>query len=252
MRRRFPPVPLLQGYPSAKSSAVWKSNFFSASTASGRTSFSSHASRRHPSILRPWSLSRHSSRRSRNRSPTKNRSQLVQPPPESIQSQSQRIRPTTGRAENRCQKRSWPSGLHRGLDLTAAEDASRVLNRNGQLVLGILRRCAMGTYCDWRRGRKKAAFDIEGLPRQHTPLQQPPGLRHHHLTPPMTPAEIRHGAGFRCRVSACNSNSAALEVPAQLLTKERSGSRTHSFASPDISSSIADNASYDQRYRRPH
>jgi hypothetical protein len=48
------------------------------------------------------------------------------------------------------------SGLHQGLDVTAAEDASRVRNRNrnGLLVLGILRRCAMGIYYDWRRGRK--------------------------------------------------------------------------------------------------
>jgi hypothetical protein len=29
-----------------------------------------------------------------------------------------------------------------------------VRNRNGLLVLGILRRCAMGIYYDWRRGRK--------------------------------------------------------------------------------------------------
>lgn len=46
------------------------------------------------------------------------------------------------------------SGLHQRLDVTAAEDASRVRNRNGLLVLGILRRCAMGIYYDWRRGRK--------------------------------------------------------------------------------------------------
>ncbi len=31
---------------------------------------------------------------------------------------------------------------------------ARVRNRNGLLVLGILRRCAMGIYHDWRRGRK--------------------------------------------------------------------------------------------------
>jgi hypothetical protein len=31
---------------------------------------------------------------------------------------------------------------------------SRVRNRNGLLLLGILRRCAIGIYCDWRRRRK--------------------------------------------------------------------------------------------------
>ncbi|MDP3850214.1 MAG: hypothetical protein Q8Q59_06915 [Luteolibacter sp.] len=45
-------------------------------------------------------------------------------------------------------------GLHQCFDVTAAEDASRVRNRNGLLVLGILRRRAMGIYYDWRRGRE--------------------------------------------------------------------------------------------------
>jgi hypothetical protein len=49
--------------------------------------------------------------------------------------------------------------------VTAAEDASRVLNRNGQLVLGILRRCAMGTYCDWRRGQKKRHSTLKDFHR---------------------------------------------------------------------------------------
>ena len=44
----------------------------------------------------------------------------------------------------------------------------------------------------------------------------------------------------------------AMKLPAQLLTKERSGSRTHSFASPDAASPLAHTARHDQRHRRPH
>lgn len=46
------------------------------------------------------------------------------------------------------------SGMHQRLDVSAAEDASRVRNRNAILVLGILRRCADGLYHQWRRKRK--------------------------------------------------------------------------------------------------
>ena len=45
-------------------------------------------------------------------------------------------------------------GLHQRLDVSGAEDASRVRNRNAILVLGILRRAAVSLYYDWRRPRK--------------------------------------------------------------------------------------------------
>lgn len=45
-------------------------------------------------------------------------------------------------------------GLHQRLDVSGAEDASRVRNRNAILVLGILRRSAVSLYYDWRRSRK--------------------------------------------------------------------------------------------------
>ena len=45
-------------------------------------------------------------------------------------------------------------GLHQRLDVSAGEDASRVRNRNAILVLGMLRRCAVGVFYDWRRKRK--------------------------------------------------------------------------------------------------
>lgn len=53
-------------------------------------------------------------------------------------------------------RRYWDieGGLHQRLDVSGGEDASRVRNRNAILVLGILRRCAMGVYLDWRRTRK--------------------------------------------------------------------------------------------------
>jgi predicted transposase YbfD/YdcC len=44
-------------------------------------------------------------------------------------------------------------GLHQRLDVSGGEDASRVRNRNALLVLGILRRCAIGVCYDWRRHR---------------------------------------------------------------------------------------------------
>ena len=44
--------------------------------------------------------------------------------------------------------------LHQRLDVSAREDASRVRNRNSLLVLGIMRRSAMGIYDGWRRRRK--------------------------------------------------------------------------------------------------
>lgn len=53
-------------------------------------------------------------------------------------------------------RRYWDieAGLHQRLDVSAGEDASRVRNRNGILVLGMLRRCAVGIFYDWRRKRK--------------------------------------------------------------------------------------------------
>ncbi len=53
-------------------------------------------------------------------------------------------------------RRYWEieGGLHQRLDVSAAEDASRVRNRNALLVLGILRRAAMAPYLAWRRRRK--------------------------------------------------------------------------------------------------
>ena len=55
-----------------------------------------------------------------------------------------------------CIRRYWDieGGLHQRLDVSGGEDASRVRNRNALLVLGILRRCAMGIYYHWRRKRK--------------------------------------------------------------------------------------------------
>lgn len=53
-------------------------------------------------------------------------------------------------------RRYWgiESGLHQRLDVSCAEDASRVRNRNALLVLGILRRVALGVHATWRRRRK--------------------------------------------------------------------------------------------------
>lgn len=53
-------------------------------------------------------------------------------------------------------RRYWgiESGLHQRLDVSCREDASRVRNRNALLVLGIVRRAALGVYMSWRRGRK--------------------------------------------------------------------------------------------------
>lgn len=53
-------------------------------------------------------------------------------------------------------RRYWDieGGLHQRLDVSAGEDSSRVRNRNALLVLGILRRGAMGIYYQWRRRRK--------------------------------------------------------------------------------------------------
>lgn len=53
-------------------------------------------------------------------------------------------------------RRYWDieGGLHQRLDVSADEDSSRVRQRNAILVLGILRRCAMGIYRDWRSTRK--------------------------------------------------------------------------------------------------
>lgn len=45
-------------------------------------------------------------------------------------------------------------GLHQRLDVSGAEDASRVRNRNAILVLGILRRAAVSLYYDWMHSRK--------------------------------------------------------------------------------------------------
>lgn len=53
-------------------------------------------------------------------------------------------------------RRYWDieCGLHQRLDVSGGEDASRVRNRNAILVLGILRRSAVGIYYHWRRHRK--------------------------------------------------------------------------------------------------
>jgi len=53
-------------------------------------------------------------------------------------------------------RRYWgiESGLHQRLDVSCREDASRVRDRNALLVLGIMRRAALGIYMSWRRGRK--------------------------------------------------------------------------------------------------
>lgn len=45
-------------------------------------------------------------------------------------------------------------GLHQRLEVSGAEDASRVRNRNAILVPGILRRSAVSLYDDWSRSRK--------------------------------------------------------------------------------------------------
>lgn len=53
-------------------------------------------------------------------------------------------------------RRYWDieGGLHQRLDVSGGEDASRVRNRNAILVLGILRRSAVGFFYEWRRKRK--------------------------------------------------------------------------------------------------
>jgi predicted transposase YbfD/YdcC len=53
-------------------------------------------------------------------------------------------------------RRYWDieGGLHQRLDVSGGEDASRVRNRNAILVLGMLRRCAVGVFYEWRRKRR--------------------------------------------------------------------------------------------------
>lgn len=53
-------------------------------------------------------------------------------------------------------RRYWgiEGGLHQRLDVSCAEDASRVRNRNALLVLGIVRRVALGIHLAWRARRK--------------------------------------------------------------------------------------------------
>ena len=46
------------------------------------------------------------------------------------------------------------AGLHQRLDVSGGEDSSRVRNRNAIMVLGTLRRCAVGVFYEWRRKRK--------------------------------------------------------------------------------------------------
>jgi predicted transposase YbfD/YdcC len=45
-------------------------------------------------------------------------------------------------------------GLHQRLDVSCGEDTSRVRNRNAILVLGIMRRSALGIYLHWWKHRK--------------------------------------------------------------------------------------------------
>jgi len=53
-------------------------------------------------------------------------------------------------------RRYWDieGGLHQRLDVSGGEDASRVRNRNAILVLGILRRSAVGIFYRWKKLRK--------------------------------------------------------------------------------------------------
>jgi predicted transposase YbfD/YdcC len=46
------------------------------------------------------------------------------------------------------------SGLHQRLDVSCGEDSSRVRNRNALLVLGIMRRSALGIYLHWWKHRR--------------------------------------------------------------------------------------------------
>ena len=59
-------------------------------------------------------------------------------------------------------RRYWDieGGLHQRLDVSGGEDASRVRNRNAILVLGILRRCAVGLFYEWRRKRKTLRHNL--------------------------------------------------------------------------------------------
>lgn len=68
------------------------------------------------------------------------------------------IEPDAGRGAELLERvrRYWDieGGLHQRLDVSGGEDSSRVRNRNAILVLGILRRSAMGIYYHWKRRRK--------------------------------------------------------------------------------------------------
>lgn len=46
-------------------------------------------------------------------------------------------------------------GLHQRLDVSGAEDASKVKNRNALRILGTLRRSIHGVYMAWREPQKK-------------------------------------------------------------------------------------------------
>jgi len=50
-------------------------------------------------------------------------------------------------------RRYWgiEGGLHQRLDVSCGEDSSRVRNRNALLVLGMVRRAALGIYLHWRK-----------------------------------------------------------------------------------------------------
>ena len=68
------------------------------------------------------------------------------------------IDPDPGRGEELLERirRYWgiEGGLHQRLDVSCGEDSSRVRNRNALLVLGIVRRAALGIYLQWAKRRK--------------------------------------------------------------------------------------------------
>jgi len=64
--------------------------------------------------------------------------------------------PASGASFQKRVRRYWDieAGLHQRIDVSGGEDSIRVRDRNAILVLGILRRSAVGIYYRWKSGRK--------------------------------------------------------------------------------------------------
>jgi predicted transposase YbfD/YdcC len=71
-------------------------------------------------------------------------------------------------------------GLHQRLDVSCWEDCSRVRNRNALLVLGMMRRSALGIYLHWWKHRKnKRQSTVKDFHDAMNRFNKKPNLLHH-------------------------------------------------------------------------